>query len=72
MAQPVDPQHSKPEELPRPSESLEDLARKQGINPVQDLDAIAMKWPADDDPDAFDAFIREQRSARRSVARGIP
>lgn len=72
MAQPVDPRRSRPEELPRPSESLEELARKQGIGPAHDLDPIAMKWPADDDPDAFDAFIREQRASRRILERGIP
>lgn len=53
-----------------PSESLEQLAVKQGVRPVRDLDALAARWPADDDPDAFDAFLRQQRASRRSAAQG--
>jgi len=55
----------------RPQESLEALAAKQGVKAVQDLDELAALWPADDDPDELDAFIRDQRSARRSAPRNV-
>jgi len=73
MTQPAESQKSKAQEAALcPSRSLADFAREQGIGPAHDLDAIARRWPADDDPDALDAFIRAQRAARRSVARGTP
>ncbi len=57
----------KPPDAPqpqRPPESLQELAAKQGIRPAADLDALGDRWPADDDPDALDEFIRQQRAAR--------
>jgi hypothetical protein len=41
------------------------------VQAVQDLDELAALWPADDDPDELDAFIRDQRSARRSAPRNV-
>jgi hypothetical protein len=73
MTQPAESHKSKGQQpAPRPSQSLGDVAREQGIGPTHDLDAIAERWPADDDPDVLDAFIRDQRAARRNAARGTP
>lgn len=55
----------------RPPESLEELARKQGVAPVEDLDALAARWPVDDDPDELDEFIRRQRALRRRAVRDV-
>jgi hypothetical protein len=41
--------------------TIEELAAAQCVRPVDDLDAIGALWPADDDPDDFDAFMRDQR-----------
>jgi hypothetical protein len=46
------------------------LAAAQRVRPADDLDAIAASWPVDDDPDALDAFIRDQRRQRRKAAQG--
>jgi hypothetical protein len=56
----------------RPSVPLDDLAARQGVHPPEDLDALAARWPADDDPDALDAFVLSQRAARRRIPRGSP
>ncbi len=56
----------------RPPESLAQLAAKQGVQPADDLDHLAALWPADDNPDELDAFIQEQRTARRSAVRAKP
>jgi hypothetical protein len=69
MTQPVESENPPRRALPRPNESLAELAAKQQIRPVTDLSAIGKLWPADDDPDAFDEFMRDQREARRSAAR---
>ncbi|GEM_PF-1498713 len=58
-AQSVRPQ---PPGVVRPPVSLDELAEKQGIGPAADLDEFAARWPADDDPDALDAFVRNQRA----------
>jgi hypothetical protein len=50
--------------------SLEELAELQGVEPVADLDSLGALWPADDDPDRLLAFLEEERSARRRLARG--
>ena len=49
------------------SQSLEELAREQGVTPVTDLDALGELWPKDDDPDEFAAFIASERAARRRL-----
>ena len=64
MAQPTQPQKPKLPPLPCPAQSLEELAREQGISQPQDLDAISKRWPVDDDPEALDAFVRDQRGWR--------
>jgi hypothetical protein len=50
--------------------SLEELAARQGVEPADDLDAIAALWPVDDDPDELLHHIQESRAARREIARG--
>jgi hypothetical protein len=49
---------------------LEELAELQGVQPADDLDLISALWPVDDDPDRMLAYILEERSARRGIARG--
>ena len=49
--------------------SLAELARRQGVKPVADLDDLGALLPADFDPDAFAAFIAEERAARRKVVK---
>ena len=49
--------------------SLDELARRQGVGPVADIDALSALWPAPaDDADALESFIREERTARRQLA----
>jgi hypothetical protein len=70
MAQPSQPHRGSPTEpVVRPPIPLDELALSQGVAPADNLDAIAARWPADDDPEKLDAFVRSQRAARRSVAR---
>jgi hypothetical protein len=52
-----------------PPATLAELIAKQGVKPVDDLDAVSALWPVDDDPDRMDAFILEQRGSRRALAR---
>jgi hypothetical protein len=54
------------------SPSLVDLAREQGVKPVSDLDELGALWPADDDPDAFLAFVQAERAAGRAAVRAKP
>ena len=49
---------------------LEELAEMQGVQPATDLDSIGALWPADDDPDRMLAYVLEERSSRRRIARG--
>lgn len=62
----------KPGSQPPPPEaqarSLAGLAAQQGVKPVQELDTLSALWPADDDPDALDAFLAKQRVLRRAAA----
>lgn len=41
--------------------SADELARRQGVGPVSDLEALAGDWPADDSIDEFLDFVREVR-----------
>ena len=50
------------------SPSLEELATRQGIAPVTNLDELSGLWPADDDPDRFMSFVISERQARRDRA----
>jgi hypothetical protein len=47
---------------------MAELAARQGVLPVEELDALGASWPVDDDPDALDAFLAEQRALRRTAA----
>jgi hypothetical protein len=50
--------------------SLEELARRQGVEPARNLEEIAGLWPVDDDPDELLRFILDERKARRDRDRG--
>lgn len=50
--------------------SLEELAELQGVQPAVDLDSIGALWPEEDDPDRMLAYILDERSSRRQIARG--
>jgi hypothetical protein len=41
--------------------SVEELAREQGVTPIQSLDELAGSWPEEDSVDDFLALIREVR-----------
>lgn len=46
--------------------SLDELAQRQGITPVQHTSALALPdWPADESADDLVAFVRSQRSTDR-------
>lgn len=46
--------------------SLEQMAKLQGVQPAEDLDAIAALWPMDEDPDQLLSYILQQRMLRRA------
>jgi len=52
------------------SSSLEELAERQGIDPVEDLDELSALWPEEHDPDAFLEYILKERSDRRRIVAG--
>ncbi len=43
--------------------SIEDLALRQGVQPIQSLDDLACDWPEDESVDEFLAMVREVRGA---------
>lgn len=43
------------------NKSIEELAREQGVKPIQSLDDLAGDWPPEDSIDEFLALIRESR-----------
>jgi hypothetical protein len=47
--------------------SLEELAARQGIRAVDDLDSIATLWPVDDDPDELLQYLLQERRERRKL-----
>jgi hypothetical protein len=47
---------------------LDELAREQGVAPVANLDQLGALWPAEDDPDAFLAFVKSERALGRAAA----
>ena len=48
---------------------LEELAKQQGIKPVQDLEEIFKLWPEDADPDELLNFILSYRAEQRKLIR---
>ena len=46
---------------------LAELAKRQGVVPIDDLRKIAALWPVDDDPDELFRFILKERRARRRL-----
>jgi hypothetical protein len=63
----------KTKKVPKPrnheSLSIEELARQQGVKPVTDLDEIGALMPEEFDPDAFLAWLAEERAARRRAVK---
>jgi hypothetical protein len=51
------------------SQTLDELARDQGIVPIANLDELGALWPADDDPERLDQFLSSERARRRATAR---
>ena len=51
------------------SQSIEELARAQGVQPVEDLEELAGLWPEGADPDDLDAFLARHRATRRTASR---
>ena len=51
------------------SESLQQLAREQGVKRIDDLDELGALWPAEDDPQKFLEFILSERAARRRLGK---
>ena len=51
----------------RSRKTVEEIAAEQGVGALEDLDEVAALWPADDDPDEFDAFVASERAARRQA-----
>ena len=47
------------------SSSLSELAKAQGVGPVEDLEGIVALWPSDDDPDELLEHLLAERAARR-------
>ena len=54
----------------KPAQSIEKLARQQQVKPADDLDAIGVLWPADDEPEKFMNFILGERQNRRRLRGG--
>ncbi|MBL8193420.1 MAG: hypothetical protein JNM06_06530 [Blastocatellia bacterium] len=46
---------------------LEELIKQQGVKPINNLDEVASKWPADDDPELLLSFILEERALQRNI-----
>jgi hypothetical protein len=42
--------------------TVEELAREQGTQPINNLAALAIDWPKDDSVDEFLSLVREVRS----------
>lgn len=47
----------------------DELAEKQGVYPVSELDELSALWPVDDDPDELLRFILAERENRRKLNR---
>ena len=48
-----------------------ELAREQGVKPIQSLDELADVWPEEDSIDEFIALIRERRHQRSEAGNGL-
>ena len=46
---------------------LEELIKQQGVKSISNLDEVASKWPADDDPELLLSFILEERALQRNI-----
>ncbi len=52
------------------SMTLDELAERQGVSAVDDLDQISALWPVDDDPDELLHHVLRERAARRQIEDG--
>jgi hypothetical protein len=43
------------------NKTVDQLAREQGVGPVQNIDDLGGDWPEDESVDDFIAFVREGR-----------
>jgi hypothetical protein len=43
------------------NKTVEELAREQGVKPIQSLDDLAGAWPEEDSIEEFLSFLREVR-----------
>jgi hypothetical protein len=50
-----------------PPQSIEELARAQGVKQAENLEELASLWPKGADPDDLDAFLARHRAARRKA-----
>ena len=50
--------------------SLDELAERQGVSVVSDLDEISALWPVDDDPDELLEYVLHERQARGTLDDG--
>jgi hypothetical protein len=64
-----DSTHPPSTERETPPQSIEELARAQGVKPAEDLEELASLWPEGADPDDLDAFLARHRATRRTAAR---
>jgi hypothetical protein len=46
---------------------LEELTMQQGVSATDDLDEIAARWPADDDPGELLRYFLSERNKRRKL-----
>jgi hypothetical protein len=60
-----------PQEVPFwESMTLDELAERQGVSTVDDLDELSALWPVDDDPDELLHHVLHERAARRAIEDG--
>ena len=45
----------------------QELAERQRVSPVNDLDELSALWPADDDPDDLLDFVLAERKEQRGL-----
>ncbi len=52
------------------SQSLDELAARQGVTAVDDLDSVSALWPEADDADALLQYVPDERAGRRVAGGG--
>ncbi|MCG3129467.1 MAG: hypothetical protein FLDDKLPJ_00199 [Phycisphaerae bacterium] len=60
-----------PQEVPFwESMTLDELAERQGVSAVDDLDELSALWPVDDDPEELLHHVLHERAARKAIDDG--